>query len=227
MRSTIRRQIRVKQVLEMDPAPAGVSAMQKNYRTSLAALGVLVVLVLLIACANVANLMTAQAAARTREMALRVSIGAGRWRLGQLVLVEAAIIGLFASAVGWCFAQWSAPFVLARVNPPDNPARLSLAMDWRVLAFAAVLTLFVSLLFGVAPALRASAIRPVEVLKGGDSSHSRARWMRALIALQAAFCFVVLFVAGLFVATFDRLHGQPNGFSSERIRQYRYRQSKE
>ena len=115
--------------------------MQKNYRTSLAALGVLVVLVLLIACANVANLMTAQAAARTREMALRVSIGAGRWRLGQLVLVEAAIIGLFASAVGWCFAQWSAPLVLARVNPPDNPARLSLAMDWRVLAFAAGLTL--------------------------------------------------------------------------------------
>jgi predicted permease len=150
-------------------------------------------------------------------MALRVSIGAARWRLGQLVLVEAAIIGLFASAVGWCFAQWSAPLVLARVNPPDNPARLSLAMDWRALAFAVVLTLFVSLLFGVAPALRASAIRPVEVLKGGDDPHSRARWMRALIALQAAFCFVVLFVAGLFVATFDRLHGQPNGFSSERI----------
>jgi predicted permease len=207
----------VKQALEMDPAPAGVSSMQKNYRTSLAALGVLVVLVLLIACANVANLMTAQAAARSREMTLRVSIGAGRWRLGQLVLVEAAIIGLFASAVGWCFAQWSAPFVLARVNPPDNPARLSLAMDWRALAFAGVLTLGVSLLFGVAPALRASAIRPVEVLRGGDRSQSRARWMRALIALQAAFCFVVLFVAGLFVATFDRLHGQSNGFSSEGI----------
>jgi hypothetical protein len=90
-------------------------------------------------------------------------------------------------------------------------------MDGRTLACAAVLTLFVSLLFGVAPALRASAIRPVEALKGADSSHSRARWMRALIALQAAFCFAVLFVAGLFVVTFDRLHGQPNGFSSERI----------
>jgi predicted permease len=208
---------RVKQALEMDPAPAGVSAMQKDYRTSLAALGVLVVMVLLIASANVANLMTAQAAARSREMALRVSIGAGRWRLGQLVLMEAAIIGVLASAVGWCFAQWSAPLVLARVNPPDNPARLSLAMDWRVLAFAVVLTLAVSLLFGAAPALRASAIRPVEALKGGDNSHWRARWMRALIALQAAFCFVVLFAAGLFVATFDRLHRQPNGFSSERI----------
>ena len=150
-------------------------------------------------------------------MALRVSIGAGQWRLGQLVLVEAAIIGLFASALGWCFAQWSAPLVLARVNPPDNPARLSLAIDWRVLAFAAALTLFASLLFGVAPALRASSARPVEVLKAGGSSPSRARWMRSLIALQSAFCFVVLFVAGLFVATFDRLHSQANGFSSEGI----------
>ncbi len=208
---------REKQRLEMDPAPAGVSDMQKNYRTSLAALGALVGLVLLIACANVANLMTAQAAARAREMALRVSIGAARGRLAQLVLVEAAIIGVSASAVGWCFAQWAAPLVLRRVNPPDDPARLSLAIDWRVLAFAACLALSVSLLFGLAPALRASAIRPLEALKGADDPHSRARWMRALIALQAAFCFVVLFAAGLFVATFDRLHNQPNGFSTERI----------
>src|SRR5580658_2224659 len=159
----------LKQALEWTPAPAGSSAMQKNYRASLATLGGLVLLVLLIACANVANLMTAQATARSREMALRVSLGARRWRLRQLVLVEAAIIGIVASAVGWCFAQWSAPLVLARVNPPDDPARLSLTMGGRTLACAAVLTLFVSLLFGVAPALRASAIRPADVLKGGDS----------------------------------------------------------
>ena len=209
--------IRKKQALEMDAAPAGVSSMQKDYRTSLAAFGILAALVLLIACANVANLITAQTAARSREMAVRVSMGATRWRLGRLVLIEAAIIGLFACAVGWCFAQWSAPLVLTRVNPPDNPPRLSVGMDWRVLACAAALTIGVSLLFGASPALRASAIRPVEALKGGNDSHSRTRWMRALIALQAAFCFVVLFAAGLFVATFERLNGQPNGFSSDRI----------
>ena len=191
--------------------------MQKTYGASLATLGVLVILVLLIACANVANLMTAQATARSREMALRVSPRARRWRLGQLVLVEAAIIGLAASAIGWCFAEWSAPLVLAKVNPPAGPARLSLTTDWRTLACAVFLALFVSLVFGVAPALRSSAIRPAEVLKGASSTRFRARWMRVLIAVQAAFCFAVLFVAGLFVATLDRLQNQSNGFSAGRL----------
>jgi hypothetical protein len=136
-------------------ATAGVSKMQREYRTPLVALSVLVALVLLIACANVANLMTAQAAARTREMALRVSIGAGRWRLVQLVLVESAWLAFLAAALGGCFAWWSAPFVVSRINPPDNPARLMLPADWRVLGFALILALAVTFLFGLAPALRA------------------------------------------------------------------------
>ena len=204
-------------VLEMEPAGAGVSPMQKDYGTPLAALSVLVALVLLIACVNVANLMMAQTAVRTREMALRISLGAASGRLGQLILVEAAIIGLLASALGACFGRWAAQFVLARVNPTNNPVALSLAIDWRVLAFAFLLTFCVTLLLGAVPACRASATRPADALKGGGDPHSGGRWMRALIALQTAFCFVVLFVAGLFVATFDHLQQQANGFSSVRI----------
>jgi predicted permease len=201
----------------MEPAAAGLSGMQKNYRLSLIALGVLVALVLLIACANVANLMTAQAAARAREMALRVSIGAGRRRLVQLVLVESAILAFLATALGGLFAWWSAPFVVSRINPPDDPARLALPADWRVLAFSLALTLGVTILFGLAPALNASRINPVSALKGGEDPHSRRRLMHVLIAVQVAFCFLVLFVAGLFIATFDRLSKQPTGFSSERL----------
>ncbi len=207
----------LKQVLLMESAAAGVSEMQKVYGVSLAAVAVLVALVLLIACANVANLMTAQAAARAREMALRVSIGAGRWRLVQLVLVESALLGLFAAVVAWGFARWSAPFVVSRINPPDNPARLALPIDWRVLVFGVALTFGVTLLFGLAPALRASAVQPATALKGGQDPHSRARWMRTSIAVQAAFCFLVLFISSLFVATFDRLSGQSTGFSAERL----------
>ena len=201
----------------LEPAAAGASGMQQDYRRSLVALGVLVTLVLLIACANVANLLTAQAAARARELALRVSIGAGRWRLVQLVLVESAWLAFLAATIGALFAGWSAPFVVSMVSPPDNPVHLSLPADWRVLGFGLALTTIVMLLFSLAPALRASAVKPVSALKGGEDPQSRRRLMHALIAAQVAFCFLVLFVAGLFVTTFEKLSRQPTGFTAERL----------
>jgi predicted permease len=202
----------------LEPAAAGASGLRDEYRTALAALGVLVALVLLIACANVANLMTAQAAARAREMALRVSIGAGRGRLVQLALVESAWLATASAALGAWLAWWSAPLVVSRINPPDHPVRLALPADWRVLAFGIALTLAVTLLFGLAPALRASKVNPVHALRGGvGNPHSRRRLMHTLIAAQVAFCFVVLFVAGLFAATFNHLQQRPMGFSADRV----------
>ena len=203
--------------LLLSPAAGGRSNLQRDYRRPLASLAVLVALVLLIACANVANLMSARTAARSREMALRVSLGAGRARLAQLLILESAWLALLASAAGAVFAAWAAPFVLSRINPPDDPARLSLSMDWRVLVFSLALTFGITLLFGLAPALRASGIKPLAALKGGEDPHSRGRLMHGLIAVQVAFCFLVLFVAGLFLGTFDRLAGQPNGFTAERL----------
>lgn len=203
--------------LVLESAGAGRSNLQREYRQALEALSVLVGLVLLIACANLANLMTARATARTREMALRVSIGAGRFRLIQLVLIESAWIAFLATVAGAVFAWWSAPFIIGMINSPDNPARLILPADFRVLAFSLVLTLAVTFLFGLPPALRASSVKPSSALKGGDDPHSRRRLMHILIAAQVAFCFVVLFVAGLFVSSFDRLSRQPLGFSPNRI----------
>ena len=201
----------------LEPASSGVSGLQNDYRRSLVALCFLVALVLLIACANVANLMGGQAASRGREMALRVSIGAGRGRLVQLVLVESAILALLSSAVGALFAWWAAPFVVSRINPPDNPARLYLPLDWRLFAFGTALALAVTLLFGLLPALRASGLKPASVLKGGDDPHSRRRTMHFMVAMQVAFSFVVLFAAGLFIATFDRVSKQSTGFSTDRL----------
>jgi len=205
------------QTLVFYPAGAGISDLQKDYRRSLGVLGLLAGLVLLIACVNVANMMTAQAAARAQEMALRISIGAGRQRLVQLILVQSALLALVASVLGALFAAWSAPFVLSLVNPPDDPARLALPADWRVVLFGFGLMILVVLLLGLLPALRASAVRPVAALKGGEDPHSPRRLMRGAIAVQVAFCFLVLFLSALFVASFQRLENRPLGFSTDRL----------
>lgn len=201
----------------LDSAAAGRSNLQRDYKRALAVIGGLIALVLLIVCANVANLMTAQAAARAREMALRVSIGAGRARLVQMTLVESALQAALATVIGALFAWWSAPFVVSMINPPDNPARLDLPADWRVVVFSVGISFAATLLAGGAPALQASTIKVMSTLKGGENPHSRRRLMHGLIAAQVAFCFVVLFLTGLFVATSQRLLRQPTGFSAERI----------
>ena len=206
-----------KATLALKVAGTGASNMQNEYGSALKVLGVLVGLVLLIACANVANLMAAQASARTREMALRMSLGSGRTRLVRMVMVESALLALMAAALGMAFAWWATPYVVSRINPPDDPARLALSADWIVVGFGAVLALGVTVLFGMLPALRASAVRPVSALKGGEEPRSKTKWMQAMIAAQVAFCFVVLFLAGLFAMTEAKLARRSMGFVPERL----------
>ena len=117
-----------------------------------------------------------KAAARAQEMALRISIGAGRRRLVQLILCQSALLALLASVLGAVFAAWSAPFVLSLINPPDDPARLALPADWRVRLFGFGLIILVVLLLGLLPALRASAVRPVT--PRAASAHSTSRGPR-------------------------------------------------
>jgi predicted permease len=199
------------------PASAGASNFQHDYRRALGILGVLVALVLLISCVNVANLMTAQTAARAHEMALRVSIGAGRGRLIQLILAQSGLLALFSAVLGAAFAAWSAPFLLNRISRADNPVRLLLPADWRVLLFTVVLLAVVLLLLGLLPALRASSIQPVSALKRSEGRHSPHRVMRGAIALQVTFCFLVLLLSSLFVATFEHLSQKPLGFATDRL----------
>ena len=124
------------------PAGSGVSALQKTFRRPLLILGALAALVLLVACANVANLLAGQAAARMREMALRVSIGAGRWRLIQLVLVESLLLAVAASIVG-IFSPRGRRRSSSRCwrrssgRSPDSRYRLARTRVWRVAALAA------------------------------------------------------------------------------------------
>ncbi len=207
----------LKQSVLMLPAESGASYWKKEYRRPLLILSILVGMVLLMACANVGNLLTAQASSRAREMALRVSIGAGRARLVQLMLVESAMLAAAASLLGALFSWWSAPFVVRMLESPDRPLHLALALDWRTAAFGALVAVAVTFLFGLAPALRASAVKPVNALKGGEDPHARPRLMQSLVAAQMAFCIMVLLIAGLFVATFQRLSTRPLGFTPQNV----------
>jgi putative ABC transport system permease protein len=204
------------QKLLMNSARAGVSELQTDYGRALAVLCVLVGLVLAIACANVANLMAVNAVARSREMALRISIGAGKGRLLQMVLVESVLLSSAAMGVGALFAWWSAPLVVGMISSPVAPTQLTLPADWRVLAFGAMVALAVAVWLGLPMALQVSSVRPVGALKG-EAVRWRGNMMHALIAVQAGFCFLVLFIGTLLVTSFERLSNQPTGFSSDRL----------
>jgi hypothetical protein len=115
------------------------------------------------------------------------------------------------------FTWWATPYVVSRINPPDDPAPLALSADWTVVGFGTALALGVTVLFGMLPALRASGVRPVSALKGGEEPRSKTKWMQAMIAAQVAFCFVVLFLARLFAMTEAKLARRPMGFVAERL----------
>ena len=200
--------------LKLQSAAAGVSSLQRSFRRPLWILAALAALLLLIACANVANLLLARSMSRRIEMALRMSIGAARGRLMQLMLVESAMLACAACLTGALFATWAAPFIVSMLAPEEQPVRLVLTLDWRTLALGAALTIIVTLLFGVIPAVRASAVTPLAALKEMRAPGSQRRLTDALVVAQMAFCVFLVFGASLFVGTFDRLKSKPLGFES-------------
>jgi putative ABC transport system permease protein len=203
--------------LVLRPAGSGASGLQKIFRRPLWILAALAALLLLIACANVANLLLARAMSRRVEMALRLSIGAGRGRLVQLMLVESGMLALLSAAVGGLFASWAAPVVVSMLAPAERPVGLVLGVDWRTLVVATGITFAVTMLFGLVPALRASAVTPINALKETRERRDSRRLTHILVASQMAFCVFLLVGASLFVGTFDRLVNKPLGFAPENL----------
>ena len=201
--------------MEIHPAPSGVSGLQHEYRRPLLVLGLLVALVLGIACVNLAQVQAAHTSARRGELALRAAIGAGRGRLVQLIVVESVAVAALATAVGWLFAAWATRFVLELIGGAA-PVRLDLTVDWRVAAFAGLLAFGVTTSFALAPAWRSVEIQPMDAIRGGADLRRR-RLAPVLVAVQAGFCIVVVLLAALFAATFDRLAHQPMGFTADGV----------
>jgi predicted permease len=199
----------------------GISALRISYSRPLFVLLGIVALVLLIACANMANLLLAQSTARQRELAIRLSLGASRWLVGRQLLIESLLLSCIGAATGMLLALWGSRALVQLISSRTSIVALDLALDWRVLAFTTIVGVMTGLLFGVAPALRATALTPVIALRdharGVLSGGSRFSIGQGLVALQVAISFVLVLGASLFVRTLVDLTTQSMGFQSDRV----------
>jgi putative ABC transport system permease protein len=190
-----------------------VGDIRKPLLLMLAAVGV----VLLIACANVANLLLAQTAARRREISIRAALGAKRWTIVRQFLVESLLLALIGGLIGLLVAIWTLPLLLKSV--PESLSQIQdVRLDLRVLGFTMGVTLITGLLFGIFPALQASRAKPAETLKqdlrtGIHGFYTR----RALLVSQVALALILLVSAGLLLRSLQRLSNVDPGFSTTNL----------
>jgi putative ABC transport system permease protein len=210
-------QAKAESALDVVSVNRGSSVLRRSFERPLWILGAIVVGLLLIACTNVANLLLARGAAREREMVLRASIGAGRGRLLQQALVEASLLTAAALALGLVFARVAVPLIVGMLSTNENPVHLEASVDGRVILFVTSLGVLTTLLFGLGPALRASAAAPSALITAVARVTSQTATLRALVAAQVAFSVAIVFVAGLLLRSFDRLTQVDLGFTPDRI----------
>jgi predicted permease len=209
-----------RQSIVLIPASRGLSSLRAQFSEPLRILMAVVGLVLLIACANVANLLLARATARRKEIAVRLVLGAGRLRLIRQLLTESMLLALAGGAVGLLFAWWGGSFLLALVGSGRNPVFLNLTLDARVLGFTAGASLLAGILFGLAPAWRATCVDLTPALKEsarGPRGGARLGLGKALVVAQVALSLLLLIVAGLFVRSLAKLKSLDAGFKRENV----------
>jgi len=204
--------------LEFLPGLRGQSELRDRFQTPLVVLLGMVGVVLLIACANVANLLLARGASRQRELTIRLALGAGRGRVVRQLLVESLLLAFAGGGAGLLLSQWTGELLIRALPFEDARQVLSASPDLRVAGFAFVLSLLTGVLFGLAPALRATRPDLVHVLKeqaAGAGGGAHLRFRKGLVVAQVALSLLLLVGAGLFTRSLVNLRALDPGFSSE------------
>ena len=200
------------------PGAKGSSSLRSRYSHALWVLMAVAGLVLLVACTHVASLSLARTAARSREIALRVSIGASRMRLVRQFLIESVVVGLSGATLGLGFASWASRVLARTLSTESRKVFLDLSLDWRILGFALAAGFVTSLLFGVVPALFATRRAPAETLRAMvNTAHRRVGSGRWLVSLQAGLSLVLVFSAVLFLRSYWMLLTLNPGFNTAQV----------
>lgn len=218
---TSEKQQESRPALRATPGSKGLDELRRRFSEPLFVLMCAVGLVLLIACANVAGLLLARAAARQREMAVRLSLGARRLRLIQQLVTESLLLAVIGGALGLLLSRWVSELLVALVGSGNQSIALPLGVDGRVLIFTAGVSVLTGIIFGLAPAFSATRISLTTALKesgaGSRLGARRSRLARVLVAAQVALSLVLLVGAGLFLRSLQKLESVPIGFERERM----------
>jgi predicted permease len=218
------RQAFLRARLELEPGGRGLPTLRQSFSRSLTVLMGTVGLVLLIACANLANLLLARAAAREREIAVRLSLGATRARLARQLLTECVLLSGFSTVLGIGVAYWCSAVLPKWASSGGTPIPLNLAPDARLLFFSTAIALLTGILFGLAPAVQGTRVEPVQALKASARGFSAgggigSGWSlkQMLVTSQVALSLVLLVGAGLFLRTLRNFSALDPGFDRAHI----------
>ena len=211
--------------LWLESGSSGLDSLRRQYSKPLYVLMAMVGLILTIACANVANLLLARSSARSREMAVRLSLGAGRWRIVRQLLTESVMLSLTGGALGLLVAFWGIRFITWVIANGKDDFTLHAELNWPVLGFTLALALVAGIVFGLAPALQSTKGDLTPALKEGKTGQARSNRRfpfqpslgQALVAAQIAMSLILVIGAGLFVKTIANLHSIDLGFNRENV----------
>jgi macrolide transport system ATP-binding/permease protein len=205
---------------------SGVDSLRRQYSKPLWILMAMVGLILAVACFNIANLLLARATSRRREIALRLSLGAGRFRIVRQLLTESVVLALLSGIAGIGVAALCIRFLLLLLTNGNDNFTVKVGLDWRVLSFTLLIAFVSGIFFGLAPALQATRVDITPALKETRASEPHGRFRRfglrfglsqILVVAQIGISVLLVIAAGLFVRTITNLHSVNLGFNAENI----------